>query len=133
VGLSKLTAKLQPATTYRAVLGKVLEAQRSVLKKNQQEFAVEIGASQSAWSRVETGQSSLSVEEFVMVCKALKFRPEEALDRVQRSIDYLHKRGVQVVMRPGKDAKDDEDNTAAWVGAAALGTLLFAIIAAGKK
>ena len=115
------------------MLGKVFEAQRTALKQNQQEFAVTVGASQSAWSRVETGQSSLSVEEFVMVCKALKLRPEDALDRVNRSIDYLQKRGVQVVMRPGKETKVEEDNTAAWLGAAALGTLLVAIIAAGKK
>jgi hypothetical protein len=56
-----------------------------------------------------------------MVCKALELRPEESLDRVHRSIDFLQKRGVQVVMRPGKDAKDEEDNTSAWLGAAALG------------
>ena len=115
------------------MLGKVFEAQRTALKKNQQEFAKSIGASQSAWSRVETGQSSLSVEEFELVCKALKLRPDDALDRVHRSIDYLHKRGVQVIMRPGKEAKEDDDSTAAWLGAAALGTLLVAIIAAGKR
>lgn len=125
-----MATTLQPSTKYRAILGKVLETQRNALKKNQQEFATEINASQSAWSRVETGQSSLSVEEFVVVCQALKLRPEEALQRVHRSIDYLQKRGVRVVMRPGKD---DEDDSAAWLGAAALGALLVAIIAAGRK
>lgn len=111
----------------------MFEAQRTALKKNQQEFADSIGASQSAWSRVETGQSSLSVEEFVHVCQALRLRPEEALDRVNRSLDYLQKRGINVVMRPGKENKDDDDTTAAWLGAATLGALLVAIIAAGKR
>jgi transcriptional regulator with XRE-family HTH domain len=115
------------------VLGKVFEAQRNALKKNQQEFANSIDASQSAWSRVETGQSSLSVEEFVIVCRALKLRPGDALNRVHASIDYLRDRGVTVVMRPGKEGKEENDTNAAWLGAAALGALLVAIIAAGKK
>jgi transcriptional regulator with XRE-family HTH domain len=128
-----LATKLQPATTFRAVLGKVFEAQRISTKKNQQEFADAIGTSQSAWSRVETGQSSLSVEEFVIVCKALRLSPIDALNRVRRSVDYLQGRGVQVVMRPGKERKDGQNASAAWLGATALGALIFAIVAAEKK
>jgi hypothetical protein len=49
---------------------------------------------------------------------------------VQRSTEHLQKRGVMVLIGQPKA----EDNTgAALLGAAALGALLVAVLAAGKK
>ena len=127
-----MTTKLQPTTTFRAVLGQVFEVRRSALKLSQKDFSDAIGASQSAWSRVENGQSSLTVEEFVLVCNALRLRTADALQRVDQSINYLRKRGVNVVTRPGKEGKPN-DESAAWLSAAALGALLVAIISTAKK
>jgi hypothetical protein len=57
-------------------------------------------------------------------------RPEDVLRDVQRSIEYLQKRGVLVLIGQQKV----EDNTgAALLGAAALGALLVAILTGGKK
>jgi transcriptional regulator with XRE-family HTH domain len=112
------------------VLGKVLELQRKSLQWNQEEMAKRLGTSQSAWSRVETGQSNLSVEELAVVAHVLKTRPEDVLRDVQRSLEHLQKRGVMVLIGHPKA----EDTTgAALLGAAALGALLVAILAAGKK
>lgn len=125
-----MNTTLQPSTTYRAVLGKVLELRRKSLEWNQDEMAKRLGTSQSAWSRVETGQSNLSVEELAVVAHVLKTRPEDVLRDVQRSIEHLQKRGVMVLIGQPKA----EDNTgAALLGAAALGALLVAVLAAGKK
>lgn len=112
------------------MLGKVLELRRKSLEWNQDEMAKRLGTSQSAWSRVETGQSNLSVEELAVVAHVLKTRPEDVLRDVQRSIEHLQKRGVMVLIGQPKA----EDNTgAALLGAAALGALLVAVLAAGKK
>ena len=111
------------------MLGKVLELQRGALNLNQKELADRLGVSQSAWSRVETGQSSLAVEEFAAAARALKAKPEELLGRVHRSIEQLQQRGVNVLMTPAKAS----DETAAFVGGTALAALLLAILAGGKK
>ena len=125
-----MNAPLRPSTTYRAVLGKVLELQRKSLQWNQEEVAKRLGTSQSAWSRVETGQSNLSVEELAVVAHVLETSSEAVLRDVQRSVEHLQKRGVMVLIGQPKA----EDNTgAALLGAAALGALLVAILTAGNK
>lgn len=125
-----MNALLRPSTTYRAVLGKVLELRRKSLQWNQEEVAKRLGTSQSAWSRVETGQSNLSVEELAVVAHVLETSSEGVLRDVQRSVEHLQKRGVMVLIGQPKA----EDNTgAALLGAAALGALLVAILTAGNK
>lgn len=93
-------------------------------------MAKRLGTSQSAWSRVETGQSNLSVEELAIVAQVMQTRPEEVLRDVRRSVEHLQTQGVVVLVGQSKA----EDNTgAAILGAAALGALLVAILTAGKK
>lgn len=121
---------LRPSTTYRAVLGKVLELRRKALHWNQQEVAKRLGTSQSAWSRVETGQSNISVEELAVVAHVLETNPEAVLRDVERSVEHLQKRGVTVLIGQPKA----EGNTgAALLGAATLSALLLAILTVGKK
>jgi transcriptional regulator with XRE-family HTH domain len=115
--------KAEPTTTYRALVGRLLAIQREALGLDQGELAQKLNMSQSAWSRIETGQSNLSVDQLSLVAQALKTRPEVILKQAEDSRAQLQRRGVKVL-----SAADEADNAGLFVlGAAALGALLIAL------
>lgn len=106
-------------TTYDAVLGRILAEQRSELKYSQKKMAEHLGLSQSAWSRIETGDNSLSVAQLVQVSRKLNRNPQSFLSEVDNAIIQLNRIGVQVHL---EESKPD------FVSMAVVGVALGALI-----
>ena len=115
-----------PATTYRAIVGRILQVARESKKvrfPNQQAFADAVGLSQPTLSRIESGVGNLSLDQLKRLADALGVAPAEILGRADRAAANLSKRGVRVVGQ-----LPQSDPTLAILGPAALTPLLIAAL-----
>lgn len=87
-------------TTYQGVLGTIINAKRSSAEKpiTQAEIANELGINVSTWSRIERGESPLTLEQLVSVAIFLDFPLSELFLQVEKQIDELGKKGVRVAV-----------------------------------
>ncbi len=115
-----------PATTYRAIVGRVLQVARESKKAqfpNQQAFADAVGLSQPTLSRIESGAGNVSLDQLKRLADTLGVAPAEILGRADRAAADLVRRGVRVV-----DQLPQADPTLAVLGATALAALLIAAL-----
>jgi len=94
----------RPATTYPAVVGYVLGWHRDQAGLNQQELAEQMGMSPSTWSRIERGESALTMDQLAAVAQVLEVEPGRILRDADNVVGQLAKRGVQVERRRVPDA-----------------------------
>ncbi len=121
-----MTENLRPETTYSAIVGRVLAMQRQKCQLEQANLASALGITQSTWSRIESGESALTVEQLGLAAGALGTSPAEILRSVDHAVAGLRQRGVNVQHgSPREFAKQG----LALVGAVALGALIIAILA----
>jgi len=112
-------------TTYQAIVGEVIVQHRKTKKLNQDDLAQKAGMSQSAWSRVEKGETSLSLEQLAKVSHALNLKPHELIAEADKVREELEKNKVKVA--------DNKSEAAGWLllGAAAIALIILA--SKGKK
>jgi transcriptional regulator with XRE-family HTH domain len=113
----KLPTAVMP---YNALVGHVIQRHRESLGKNQGEVAQALGLTQSAYSRVESGQTALTVSHLRALTNALRTTPESILSEADSLAKQLVKKGVQVPNEKPTD-NDNEVKAAFLIG---LGILL---------
>ncbi|MCC7138831.1 MAG: helix-turn-helix domain-containing protein [Planctomycetes bacterium] len=94
-----MSAKLRPATTYAALVGRCLAALRAERDLAQAALAASLGLDASAWSRVEGGVTAATVEQLALACDRLGVRPAEVLARADAAATSLRRQGVHVEPR----------------------------------
>jgi transcriptional regulator with XRE-family HTH domain len=82
--------------SYGALLGQVIQRQRVIAQRNQQDVAEALHISQSAYSRIEKGQSAMSVQQLRAIADTLGLAPDALLSEADRWAAKLRARGVQV-------------------------------------
>lgn len=115
----KSSVREAPVVTYATLVGKVLQQERKARNIEQAEMAQALGISQSAYSRLESGGSTLTITQLRAAARKIGIEPHRILseaDRVER--DVLVQEGVDVV------AEKPSDATAAIVGLGILIALL---------
>jgi transcriptional regulator with XRE-family HTH domain len=117
---------MQTATTYAAVLGRVLVARREDHNWDQGDFARMLDLSQSAWSRIERGEAILSFDQLIKAAENLKTPPSEIVAEVERIAARLRTEGIAV--QTGR-AIPSETSGLALIAAAALGAVIGALLA----
>lgn len=120
------SSAIVPATTYRAIVGRVLQVARESKKgryPNQQAFAEAVGLSQPTLSRIESGASSLSLDQLKRLADTLGTAPADILGKADRAAAELSGRGVRVV-----DQLPQSDPTLAILSAATLAGLVMAAL-----
>lgn len=105
---------------YNALVGQVIQRHREILGKNQGEVAQALGLTQSAYSRVESGQTALTVSHLRSLTKTLGTTPESILSEADSLAKQLVAKGVQVPNEKPTD-NDNEVKAAFLIG---LGILL---------
>lgn len=105
----KLPAAVLP---YNALIGHVLQKRRESLGKSQGEVAQALGLTQSAFSRIESGQTALTVSHLRSLANTLGDTPENILAETDNLAKQLVKKGVQVPN--DKPADNDEAAKAAF-------------------
>jgi len=91
-------------TTYQSVLGAVINSLRSKNTKQitQGDIAKEIGITVSTWSRIERGESALTLEQLLSVALYLELPLSKLFQSVEEQIELLRVQGVKVAI--SKDA-----------------------------
>jgi transcriptional regulator with XRE-family HTH domain len=110
----------KPEVPYSALMGQVIKQARLEQGCQQGDMANLLGLSQSAYSRLENGDSMFNVWQMRQCAALLRLKPSELLQRVERHEEQLERQGVPIV-----EAKK-ENPAAALMGIA----LLLAILAA---
>lgn len=105
---------------YNALVGQILQRHREALGKSQGEVAQAIGLTQSAFSRVESGQTALTVSHLRSLSATLGTTAEKILSDADSLAKQLQAKGVQVPNEKPVD-NDNEVKAALLIG---LGVLL---------
>ncbi len=100
--------QLKPVTTYPAIVGGVLTQIRNQAALRQEDVAKAVGVTQTTWSRVETGQSSLTVEHLRLASYALGRTPHDVLHLAEQATANLQTQGIDI-----KSTRNEIDMTTA--------------------
>jgi transcriptional regulator with XRE-family HTH domain len=76
-------AKTRRSKRYKALIG-LLVARRQAAAMTQSDLAVRLGKSQSFVARLESGQRRITVVEFMMLAKILRFDPYKVISTLEK-------------------------------------------------
>lgn len=113
---------VRAATTYPAIVGRILEHQRSIMGMSQKAVADGMQLSQGAWSRVESGSSVISLDQLHKAAVLLETTPASLLALADSAEKQLKSQGIELVT-----PRSTTTGSAVMTGAA-LGALLAAIL-----
>jgi transcriptional regulator with XRE-family HTH domain len=87
-------------TTYQGLLGAVIHTLRAESEKNitQTDIAKQLGITVSTWSRIERGESSLTLEQLVAVAAYFELPLSTLFKFVEEKIEELERQGVTVAI-----------------------------------
>jgi len=84
-------------TSLAAVVGAVLSAWRKEAKLSQKELADALNLNVSTWSRIENGESGLTIEQLFAAANRLGVAPSSLIELVEAKVKEVEKRpGVAV-------------------------------------
>lgn len=109
--------------TYAGVVGAVLSARRRELGLPQATVADAVGLNVSTWSRIENGESALTIEQLALATERLGLRPGMLLQIADNKITELQKRGVSTSAERWGAAEIASIGAIPVVGASLLGLL----------
>jgi transcriptional regulator with XRE-family HTH domain len=122
---------LTPETTYKAILGRVLTQVRKDFGVEQSELASSMGVTQSTWSRIERGETSITVEQLAKASEFFQINSSTVLLDTENAIKKLKQQGVNIHYETKADSKTGKG--LAMIGAAALGALVGAALSQSKE
>ena len=97
------TASETEYVLYSWITGQVFARRRQQRGVGQIELAKALGVSQATWSRVETGQSPLTIEQLSHACELIGLSASDIVSEVDAEARRYRRRGVFVVYRRGRD------------------------------
>lgn len=86
----------KPTIPYTALVGQVLLRHRGRVGLDQNEMAKALNASQSAYSRIEQGDTTISISQLRMITRRLDISPSDVLSEADRLAKQLRAQGVEV-------------------------------------
>jgi transcriptional regulator with XRE-family HTH domain len=123
--------KLRPETTYQAVVGRVIVKIRKDLNKDQNALADAVGVNQSTWSRIERGDSPLSIDQLALAAGFMGIQPSIILQEAEIARKELEQQGV--IVQLNKRQEREKNSGIAFLGGAALGALIGSAITKNKN
>ncbi len=118
--MSQAHISAQGVVPYAVVVGRVLQQRRVQLGLQQNDLAAVLGITQSAYSRLESGDTVLSLSQLRIASAALHMPAATILAHADQYADYLQRQGVTIT-----DEKKD-NSAAVLIG---LGLLAAAVVA----
>lgn len=112
-------------TTYPAIVGQVLVNERKTRGLDQAAMADAVGVNQSTWSRVERGESAMTLDQLSKAAAALNARPSTILASADKAADALVRQRINV--RPERP-KQGDDAAMTLIAVAVLGLLVASIL-----
>lgn len=87
---------MQNGTTYAEIIGYVIRTMREKQKITQAQMAEMMGMTQSAWSNLESGSSTLSIIQIAKIAKILNQTVQEITASADGIMEELEKAGVKI-------------------------------------
>lgn len=114
---------LKPGSTYSAVVGAVIVNQRELLAISQTQLAEAVGVGQPAWSRIEKGESALTIDQLARAASRLGSSPSELLLMADKTVMEMKEQELKISYE-----KPQRKSNAGLLllGGAALATLIYA-------
>ena len=117
---------MQTVTNYPSIVGSVLAQFRNQRGLRQGDLAQAMGVTQTTLSRIENGQSSISVEQLRVAAHHLGIAPHQILHYADHNETLLQAQGMAITLT--RDTPDLPP-AAIFLAGAALATLLtFAVV-----
>lgn len=89
-------ANFEAVTTSSAVLGAILAKLRTEKGMKQGELADKVEIGGSTWSRIEKGESGISIEQLRLAAKALDVTPGRIFEMLDAAEEAVEKQGVRI-------------------------------------
>src|SRR5690606_26978366 len=84
------------ATSFSAVVGAVIASLRkNRVNLNQSDMASAIGATVSTWSRIETGETAMTLEQLALAAEKLDIPPSAILIAAEKMVSELRDKGIE--------------------------------------
>jgi transcriptional regulator with XRE-family HTH domain len=113
------TPQTSAVVTYSTLVGRLLAQKRDESGMKQSDMANALGMSQSAFSRLESGDSVINIAQLRSICSQLNLRPSAILSLADDYAETLSQQHVTVVT-------EKKDNSAAvMIGLGLLAALLM--------
>lgn len=113
-----MQAQIQHVTTYNGIIGAVLRQRRDQMGLEQAQIAQRLGVTQSSYSRIESGKTSLTLVQLSDIAPHFGLSPHGFIARVE-SLKYdMERQGIKV--SPEKELGLGEGVTNILIGAALL-------------
>jgi transcriptional regulator with XRE-family HTH domain len=88
--------QVPPILPYPVLVGQIVQAHRNRLGLHQSQVASAMGLSRSAYSRIETGDTSMSLSQLRPLARSLGFASSQLLAEVDNYANQLEAGGVSV-------------------------------------
>jgi transcriptional regulator with XRE-family HTH domain len=119
---------MDAGTTYSAIIGNVIKQLRDTQSITQGGLAEKMGVSQAAWSKLESGKSTLSTAQLAKVADLLKVPANQIMQYADKAAANFKAEGLAVAY----DSKEAESIGLMLLGAAAIGALIAAVVISKK-
>lgn len=118
-------------TTYPAIVGACLAAKRKEHGLSQSELALSVGLTVSTWSRIENGESALTIEQLALAAQRLNLPPSELLINADKKVAELEYRGIETKRNRVSINEISASGAIPLVGSALFGIITSPAVAVG--
>ncbi len=115
---------MNAGTTYSAIIGNVIKQLRDTKSITQGQMAKKMGISQAAWSKLESGKSTLSTAQLVKLASYLNIPANKIMQYADDAALKFKDEGMTVTY----DNKEAENIGLMLLGAAAIGAIIAAVV-----
>jgi transcriptional regulator with XRE-family HTH domain len=105
--------------TYPGIVGQILAKKRQLASLEQAELAAKIGLTQSSWSKIERGDTAISIEQLKNAARILGTTPSDIIQLADATVTNLEKNKVKVV--PDRDSANSLPSALVILSVVALG------------
>ena len=89
-------SQVPPVVPYPVLVGQIIQARRNQMGLHQNQIANAIGLSRSAYSRIESGDTSMTLSQLRPVARALGLAPSQLLTEADNYARRLEANGVSI-------------------------------------
>jgi len=116
-----MKGKYKFSTTIPMVIGQLIVIYRKKIGKNQKDLAnaLEVGGANA--SKIEAGDTVISIEQLFIICLFLKEKPSDFFLKLEAALHILDENGVLVTNTKIKDLSINREDKTTELSGAALG------------
>ncbi|MCE2027580.1 helix-turn-helix domain-containing protein [Sessilibacter corallicola] len=117
---------MKPGSTYTAIVGAVIAKEREDRGISQTTIANYVQIGQPAWSRIEKGESALTIDQLARASEGLNISPSEILRIADQTVEKMKMEDLDVSYQKPSRKADLAKSGLLLLGGAALGALVYA-------